>query len=209
VDRHRDRNAAAEEDFEETIGDLVRYYATLPPGGVEASVREQVTAEIVPERVTTQQTRTPAQRSPWVWVLGGAASMVLGGVVTFALIVGRPDFWRVAEEPVVSSPKITVAGPPPSKSADGIPKAVPLAEPVGEALADAPATKPGSDAVVETAARPAVKAKPVKKRRAKRSMKRARARRVVRRRAAPVAARRKPAPAPAGGGGDDWADPYK
>lgn len=228
---HRQREQHAEEDFEATIGNLVRYYATLPPGALEANVHEQAAPAFGVDAHSTQEVCVAPRRRTWAWVLGGAGSMLLGGVVTFALIVGRPDFWRVADRPAPAPAKIALADSTPQKAVRGIPKAVPLADTVEEALSEAAA--PAVKAAAETAAvaSPAVANKVVENKmvevkaqvtatparavqrrpaRATASTTGVKARRTPRRSSAATAA--PPAPAaerPTRRGSDEWEDPYE
>ena len=143
---------STEEEFDATLGSLVDYYSTLPPGLIEAkatpkpAIQPAATAQVSTRTHTrarrnitggTEAYRQVAAQTPrrrtWAWVLGGAFAMLFGGVASFALMVGPKNFYEMALDKVgMGPPKADVAatGPViriiPPKVTKGVPKAEPL-----------------------------------------------------------------------------------
>jgi hypothetical protein len=106
-----------EAEFEATLGSLVEYYSTLPPGALEASVQPaqeaRVTQEVRPLRETQRIAlhRHPLWRAT-SWVVGGTLAMALGGVATFAIMVGPSEFFRMIQGKVQPGVADQTAGTP-------------------------------------------------------------------------------------------------
>jgi hypothetical protein len=229
---------AREAEFEATLGSLVEYYSTLPPGALEASVKPSQEARstqgVRPLR-KTQRIMLP-QRTllrATSWVVGGVLAMALGGVATFAIMVGPSEFLRMiegkpaAEQPAAvqpaAAPEVRITEKQPAKEAiqpfevrvEPIDAKGPstgiVVEPLDEQEPVAAEDEGQGRSVDAEEERSAAKKPARRHRRAKRA---ARSRRPARRPAQPaaaaVAAPTTPPPAkPAAAEAPTWEDPYQ
>ncbi|MCA9671974.1 MAG: hypothetical protein KC503_40525 [Myxococcales bacterium] len=183
--------------------------------------------------------RPPGAGRTWAWILGGAVAMAVGGVATFALMVGPKDFWRMLKgekrpQSAAALPKLPTKGVPqaqplgsghptavpslgaPAGSGSGGPRVQPLADDDGAKAPEAKAAAASGTHVTlrssaKTAPAPTASATPLRRQHTRAH--RERVRRRARRAKLSAGARRHVSRSHRGRGrakkARDWEDPYK